>query len=157
GQAYPTKTVRIVTAGIGGGSDFTSRLIAQGITGSLTQPVIVENRPSNLTGEIVAKAAPDGYTLLLVGSSLWILPLLQEAPYDAVRDFSPIVLVDKSPNILVAHPSVPAKSVKELIALAKARPGELNYAAASGATQLAMELFNAMGNVKIVFVAYKSM
>src|SRR5262245_40386801 len=89
-QDYPNKPIRIITAGSGGGLDFTSRLIAQGISGPLGQPVIVENRVSSLLGEIVSKAPPDGYTLLVAGDSLPIFPLLQKASFDVVRDFSPI-------------------------------------------------------------------
>ncbi|MBI4190205.1 MAG: tripartite tricarboxylate transporter substrate binding protein, partial [Betaproteobacteria bacterium] len=128
GQDYPNKHVRIVTAPVGGGNDYAARLIAQQLTGALGQPVIVDNRQSGLTGEIAAKAPPDGYTLLLTANFLWIAPLIQKTTYDPVRDFSPISLIASSPHVLVVHPSLPVKSVKELIALAKARPGELNYA-----------------------------
>ena len=159
-QNYPNKPVRIVTAGVGGGSDFAARLIAQGISPGLGQQVIVENRPSGvIPGETVAKAVPDGYTLLVSSSVLWLEPLLQgHAPYDAVRDFSPVTLAAKSPNILVVHPSLPVRSVKELIALAKAKPGQLNYAAgATGSSDhLAAELFKAMAGVDIVRVSYKT-
>ncbi len=119
-QNYPNKPIRIVTSNIGGGSDFTARLIAQGITGPLGQPVIVENRPSGIIpAEIVSKAPADGYTLYLSGSNFWIGPLLQKTPYDPVRDFSPISLLVREVYIVAVHPSVPVKSVKELIDLAK--------------------------------------
>src|SRR5882672_9587563 len=113
GQEYPSKPIRILTSAAGGGSDFTSRQIAQGIAGPLGQPVIVDNRASALVGETGAKAPPDGYTLTLTGASLWLTPLLQQMPYD-VSDFSPLSLVSREVFILVAHPSLPVKSVKEL-------------------------------------------
>src|SRR3990172_6324032 len=129
---YPNRPLRIVTCQAGGGSDLVSRLIAQGITGGLGQQVIVQNRPCGvIPGETVSAASPDGYTMLLSGNTLWISPLLQDnVRYDPVRDFSPITLVAASPTILAVHPSLPATSVKELIALARAKPGTLNYAAA---------------------------
>ncbi|OGA44925.1 MAG: hypothetical protein A3F74_25720 [Betaproteobacteria bacterium RIFCSPLOWO2_12_FULL_62_58] len=157
GQAYPNKVIRIVTSAPGGGSDILSRLIAPGLTESLGQQVIVDNRGS-IAPEIVAKAPPDGYTLLVSGSPLWVLPLLRaNTPWDAVKDFAPITLAVSSPSILVVHPSLPVKSVKELIALAKARPGELNYASGTpGATpHLAAELFKVMAGVNMVRVGYK--
>ena len=158
GQDYPNKPIRIVTASPGGGTDFVARQIALGISGPLGQQVIVENRPSGvIPGETVAKSAPDGYTLLATGGILWMGPLLQKTPYDAVRDFSPISLTATSPNVVVVHPSLPVKSVKELIALAKSKPGELNYGAAGvgGSSHLSGELFNAMAGINIVRVAYK--
>src|SRR5262245_3109882 len=110
GQEFPTKPIRIVTGNVGGGNDFVARQIAQGITGSLAQPVIVENRSGNQPGETVAKAPPDGYTLLSEGASFWIAPLLQKLSYDPVRDFSPISILIRVPSIVVVHPSVPVKS-----------------------------------------------
>src|SRR3990170_1805340 len=158
GQDYPNKPIRIVTSSVGGGTDFVARQIAQGISGPLGQQVIVDNRPSGvIPGETVAKAAPDGYTLLAAGGILWMGPLIQKTPYDAVRDFSPISLTARSPNVLVVHPSLPVKSVKELIALARARPGDLNYGSAGqgGSSHLAAELFKSMAGVNIVRIAYK--
>ena len=157
-QDYPSKAIRIVTHEAGGTPDFVSRLIAQGISGPLGQQVIVENRPTGvIPGEIVAKAPADGHTLLFISNVLWILPLMQHTPYDPVRDFSPITLANMSPNIIAVHPSVPVKSVKELIALAKARPGELNYASSGTGTvsHLAGELFKSMGGVNIVRIPYR--
>ena len=128
GQDYPNKPIRIVTSPAGSGIDFQTRLIAQGISGPLGQPVIVDNRGSGvIPGETVAKAPPDGYTLLVSGAGFWIRPLLQKSPYDAVREFSPISLLVREVYIVSVHPSVPVKSVKELIDLAKAKPGELNF------------------------------
>lgn len=157
GQSYPTKLVRIVTAAAGSANDWSSRVIAQELTGSLGQPVIVENR-GGLGAEVVAKAPPDGHTLLVYGGSVWLLPFLRDnVPWDPVRDFAPITVALTSPNIVVVHPSLPVKSIKELIALARARPGELNYAAGTiGASpHLSTELFNAMARVNIVRVGYK--
>ena len=156
-QTYPNKPIRLVAAPVGGGADFVARLIAAGISGPLGQPVIVENRPTILIPEIVAKAPPDGYTLLVSGAGLWIRPLLQNMPYDAVRDFAPITLATSVPDILVVHPSLPVRSVNELIALAKARPGVLNYAssATGSSAHLAGELFKSMAGVNIVLVAYQ--
>ena len=156
-QNYPSKTIRIVTAQPGGGTDFVARLIAQGLSGALGQAVIVENRPAIIQGEIVSKAPPDGYTLYVAGESLWVQSLLQKVPYDPVRDFTPITLVTNSPNILAVHPSLPVRSVKELIALARARPGELNYGSSGvgASAHLAAELFRGMTGVNIVHVPYK--
>ena len=156
-QDFPSKPIRVITSAAGGGNDFTIRSIAPGLTSSLGQPVIVDNRNAIAAIEAVAKAPPDGYALLLTGSILWIGPLLQSnATWDPVRDFSPVVTVVSSPSILVVHPSVPVKSVKELLSLAKARPGELNMASgASGTPQhLAGELFKAVAKVNIVSVPY---
>jgi tripartite-type tricarboxylate transporter receptor subunit TctC len=157
GQDYPTKSVRIVAPAVGGGGDFVARQIAQGISGPLGQPVIVDNRASGLIAtDIVAKSPPDGYTLVLTGSSFWIIPLLQKAPYD-VNDLAPLSLLVKEVNVLAVHPSVPVKSVQQLIALAKVRPGELNYSASTLGSpgHLAWELFKSMAGVNIVGVPYK--
>ncbi|MSQ73700.1 MAG: tripartite tricarboxylate transporter substrate binding protein [Betaproteobacteria bacterium] len=157
-QNYPGKPIRIVTTGAGGGSDFMARLVAQGMSEALGQPVIIENRSSGvIPGEIVSRAQPDGYTLLATGSTLWIGPLLEKTHYDAMKNFSPISLTTSSPHILVVPPSLTAKSVSELIDLAKSRPGNLNYASnASGSSaHLAGELFKSMARVNIVRVPYK--
>ena len=158
-QEYPSKPIRIITSAPGGGNDFTARLIAQGLTGGpLGQPVVVENRGGGaLPGVAVLQAPPDGYTLLVAGSSFMIGHLLEESPFDPERDFSPVCLAATTPNIVLVHPSLPVKSVKELITLAKARPGELNYSSsAAGATQhLSAELLKSMAGVNIVRVAYK--
>ncbi|MBI4189471.1 MAG: tripartite tricarboxylate transporter substrate binding protein [Betaproteobacteria bacterium] len=160
GQDYPNRPIRLVTTSPGGGLDFAARLFAPGLTRGLGQTVIIENRGGGVTPiETVAKAPPDGYTLLFNSGSTWILPFLQtKAPYDPVRDLAPITLVEIAPSVLVVHPSLPVKSVKELIALAKARPGELNYAAGSigSSTHLSPELFKAMTGVDIVHIFYKS-
>jgi len=157
-QDYPNKPLRIVTSEAGGGNDMQARLIAQGLTQALGQQVVVENRPSGIMpGDIVSKASPNGYTLLFYNNTLWIGPLIQKTPYDAVRDFAPITAISKAPNVLVVSPALPAKSVAELIALAKAKPGELNYGSAgTGASNhLAAELFKTMARVEIVRINYK--
>ena len=160
-QSYPTKPVRIVTSEAGGGTDVITRVVAQGLTGVLGQQVIVDNRGAAggaIGAELVARAPPDGYTLLFQGSNIWLLPFLRSnVPYDPLKDFSPITLVTSSPNILLVHPSVEAASVKDLIALARAKPGWLNYATGlvGGSTHLAPALFKAMANVDIVQVTYK--
>ena len=156
-QDFPNRPIRVITSLPGGGSDFASRLIAQGISGPLGQPVIVENRPSNLTAEVAMKAQPDGYTLLVEGNSFWFAPLLQKTPYEVLRDFSPVTIALSAPNILVLHPSVPANSVTELIALAKAKPGQLNYGSSgTGSSQhIAIEMLNFMAGINIVHVPYK--
>jgi tripartite-type tricarboxylate transporter receptor subunit TctC len=158
GQNYPNKPIRIVTAEPGSANDFAARLIAQGLTASLGQQVIVENRSGDMPGAVVAKAVPDGYTLLVYGGGIWLLPLLRKSvPWDFVRDFSPVTLVMRSPNVLVVHPSVPVHSVQELIALTKAKPGELNYGSGAIGTSpdLAARLFTAMAGVNIVRINYR--
>ncbi len=157
-QNYPNRPIRIVTAEVGGGTDFASRVIAPGLSGSLGQQVIVENRPSGvIPGEVVAKASPDGHTLLLTGNVFWIAPLLKKTPYDVMSDFSPITMVGSAPTVLVVNPSLPVRSVEELIALAKAKPGELNYASPSAGSSphLAAELFKSVAGVNIVRVPYR--
>jgi tripartite-type tricarboxylate transporter receptor subunit TctC len=158
-QAYPVKPIRIVVTGVGSGGDFAARLIGQGVSGALGQQVVVDNRGSgNLPAEIVARAAPDGYTLCLSAAPLWITPFLRKTPYDPLKDFAPVTLVVTSPNILVVHPSLPVTSVKDLIALLKSRPGALNYATSGiGASSfLAAELFKALLHADMMRVNYKS-
>ena len=158
---FPLKPVRIVTSEPGGGLDFASRMIAQGVTGSLGQPVIVENRGGAgglIAIESVVKAQPDGYTLLLYGSTIWLVPFLREhAGYDPVKDLTPVIMATNSPNIVVVTPSLPVHSMKELIALAKAKPGALNYGsgALGASSHLSVELFKSMAGVDIVRVPYK--
>ena len=157
GQDYPNKPIRIVTAAAGGGSDFTARQLAQGISGPLGQPVIVDNRPQGFIAvDVVSKAPSDGYTLTIQGASLWLSPLLRKVPYD-VADFSPISLVVREVFVVAVNPSVPANSVKDLIALAKAKPGGLNHAVTGlgGTSHLAAELFKSLAGVNMVLVSYK--
>jgi tripartite-type tricarboxylate transporter receptor subunit TctC len=155
-QSYPVRPVRIVTTTAASSSDLVARLIGEKISPVLGEPIVIDNR-GVIAAEIVARAAPDGYTLVSYGSPLWIAPLLREVPYDPIADFAPITLTADSPNVLVVHPSLPVKTVQDLIALAKRRPGELNYGSSStGATpHLAAELFRSLAGVKIVRVPYK--
>ena len=159
GQNYPNRPVRLVTAEIGAAGDLVSRSIAPALSERFGQPVIVENRGGSgvIPIEMAAKALPDGHTLLVFGSTLWLLPFIQNVSY-SVRDFSPITLAVTTPLLLVVHPSLAVKSVKELIALAKAKPGALNYALAASQAPRPIspaELFKAMAGVNIVRVAYK--
>lgn len=158
-QTFPSAPIRIVTSAIGGGVDIVARIIAEDLAPRLGQPVIVDNRggSASIPAQIVAKAPPDGHTLLFYGSPVWLLPLLQKTPYDPIRDFAPITLAASSPNILVVHPVLPVKSIKDLIALAKAHPGKLNYSAgvAGSSAHLAAELFKSMARVDIVRITYK--
>lgn len=159
-QDPTTKPRRIVTIEVGGGNDTAARFTAQAWSNQLGQRVIVENRGGAsgvIAAETVIKSAPDGNTLLSMSGSLWILPLMQKVPYDPVHDLMPVVLVVNSPNILVVNPALPVKSVRELIALAKARPGQLNYSTAGtgSAGHLAMELLKSMAAINVVRIAYK--
>lgn len=157
-QDYPNKPIRLLAGAAGGGSDFTARQIALGISGPMGQPVIVDNRATALiTAETLSKSAPDGYTIMVNGSSTWINPLLQKMPYDVLRDFSPITQIEKTVLVAAVHPSLPVKSIRDLIALAKAKPGELNYGAVTvgGPAHLAGELFKSLAQVKLVTVYFK--
>ena len=161
-QTYPTRTVRMVVPyAAGGNTDFTARVIATKLTDVFGQQVVVENRAggaTNIGSDLVAKAAPDGYTLLMGGASNAInMSLYAKLPYDTLRDFAPVILCVKGANVLAVHPSLPVKNVKELIAIAKARPGKLNYASSGlgSSNQMAGELFKLMAGVNIVHVPYK--
>jgi tripartite-type tricarboxylate transporter receptor subunit TctC len=158
-NAYPTKPVRIVTSEVGGSQDVVARMLSAGLSAPLGQQLIVDNRPSGvIPGDIVSKARPDGYTLLVYAGTFWLQPLVRKnVPYDPVRDFAPISLLAVSPSVLVVHPSLPAQSTKELIALAKAKPGELNYAMGSvgSANHLAAELFKSMAGVDMMGIGYR--
>ena len=157
GQGYPTEPIRIFCGASGSNSNLVSRLVAEEISGPLGQPVVVDGRGGLLSIESVLKARPDGHTLLLYGSVVWIEPLLRKTNWDPLRDFAPVTTATITPNVITVHPSLPVKSVKQLIALAKARPGELNYGSASaGATShLGAELFKSMAGVNIVGVKYR--
>ena len=159
GQDFPSKPIRIYTVTAGGVNDLIARVVGTGVSDYAGWTVVVDNRPTSpIAADIVAKAPPDGYSLLVSTDNLWIGPFLQKVPYDPVRDFLPITIATQAPNILVVHPSLPVKTVKELISLAKAKPGQLNYGAgAVGASNhLAAELFKVMAGVDILFVPYKS-
>ena len=154
---YPARVIRIVTATPGSNHDWGARIVAQELTPRIGQRVIVENRGSIAVDLVAKDTPPDGYTLLFYGAYVWLQPLLTKASWDPFEDLAPITLAISSPNVLVVHPSLPVKSVKELIALARARPGALNYSAGGGGStpHIAAELFNYMANVRIVRVHYK--
>ena len=161
-QTYPARALRIVVpSSSGSGADYSARLISQPLSDRLGQQVVVENRAGAATmigTEIVAKSAPDGYTLLLgVGTLATVPAMYKKVPYDALRDLAPITQLASVANILVVHPSLPAKSVKELVALAKARPGEIAFASSGTGTlpHLSMELFLVMTGTKMLHVPYK--
>jgi tripartite-type tricarboxylate transporter receptor subunit TctC len=161
-QEYPSRPVRLVVPfAAGGPNDIIARLVGGRLSDALGQPIVVENRPGaggNIGTDFVARALPDGYTLLSAGpGSLIINPLLGSVPYDTARDFAPVSLMASAPNVLVVHPSVPARSVKELIDLARARPRQLNYASGgTGSTpHLSGALFAVMAGIDIVHVPYK--
>ena len=158
GQAYPNKPIRLLANDPGGGNDLTARIIAEGITGSLGQPVIIENHPAIIATETGARAQPDGYTMLTAGNSLWLLQFMRDKVSWDVKDFSPVTMATTAPLVMCVTPALPVKSVKELIALAKTKPGELNYGAGGRGTpiHLAAELFNVMAGVKTEGVQYKS-
>ncbi len=162
-DTYPSRLIRmIVPQPAGGTTDVLGRFVSQKITEATGQQAIVENRGGaggNIGTEIVAKARPDGYTLLTVASStLTINPsLFPKMPYDTLQDLAPITTIAEVPNVLVAHPSLPVRNVKELIALARAKPNQLNYGSSGSgqSSHLAMELFKAMAGVDIIHIPYK--
>jgi len=161
-QTYPAKPIRIIVgAGSGGGVDTISRLVGQQFDQSWRQQVVVENKPGAggaVASDQVAKSPPDGYTLLTMSISYAVIPASHKnLGYDPIRDFTPVAVLVNSPNILVLHPSLPAKSVKDLIALAKAHPGQLTYASSGngGAANLTLEAFKLATGTDIVHIPYK--
>ncbi len=160
---YPSKPVRLVVPfSAGGTSDLLARVVAERLGGALGQSVIVDNKPGaggNIGSDIVAKAAPDGYTLLLgtVGTHAINSSLYKKMPYDASKDFAPVTLVASVPNMLVVHPSVPVKSVQELIALGKAKPGTLSFASSGNGSSIHLsgELFKSLAEVDMLHVPYR--
>ncbi|MGH8636802.1 MAG: tripartite tricarboxylate transporter substrate binding protein [Burkholderiales bacterium] len=161
-QSYPAKPIRlIVPSSPGGGTDITGRIVAQKLTELLRQQVVVDNRAgagTRIGNEIVAKSPSDGYTLLMGLSTLAIIPAVyKNVSYDALRDFAPISQVVSVPNVLVVHPSLPARSVKELIALGKNRPRDLVAGSAGSGTSphLSLELFKSLAGIEMVHVPYK--
>jgi len=162
-QAWPSRAVRIVVPfGPGGSADFVGRLLGQRLTETLGQPVIVENRPgagAMLGNEVVAKSPPDGYTLTIgtLGPFAVNQSLFRKVPYDSQRDFAPITLTGASSHVLVVHPSMPVKSMPDLIVLAKQRPGQMTFASSGigNATHLTGELFKSMAGLDVVHVPYK--
>ncbi len=161
-QSYPTRPIRMVVPfAPGGGSDISGRILAEGLHQALGQPVVVDNRAgagSTIGTDIVAKASPDGYTMLLGNISMAFNPALHKTlPYDGLRDLTPISLVVEQPNVMVAHPSLPAKTLNEFIARARAAPGKFTYASAGvgSGTHLAMELLTLTLKIDLVHVPYK--
>ncbi|MGZ8156932.1 MAG: tripartite tricarboxylate transporter substrate binding protein [Burkholderiales bacterium] len=161
GQSYPNKPIRLlVPFAPGGGSDVIARIAGQKLTEATGQQVIVENRPGaggTLAAELGAKAPPDGYTLTLIAPSYTVGPSLYKLSFDAANDITAVIQLSQGAFILAVHPSLPVKTVKELIALAKARPDQMSYASAGAGSgiHLAMELFLDMGGIRIVHVPYK--
>jgi len=163
-QAYPSKVIRLVVPSApGGGSDLVGRTLAQKMAPALGQQIIIENRAGaggRIGAEVVARAAPDGYTLLIGTSSLMVVApaLYPKLPYDMAKDFAPVSLLGSAAYVLVVHPSVPAKSVKELVALARARPGRLTYASSGSgsSSHLAGELFRMTAGISMVHVPYRA-
>jgi tripartite-type tricarboxylate transporter receptor subunit TctC len=160
-QGYPTKPIRIVVGfPPGGGNDIIARMVGAKIQESWGQPVVIDNKPganSIIASELVAKSAPDGYTLLVNATGgMSVNPVLYaKLPYDPLRDFVPISMVGSFPLVLAVNPSVPANSVQELVAYAKANPGKLNYSAGSTAFQVATEMFKQMTGVDVRHIPYK--
>ena len=156
-QPYPVRPIRMITTAPGSGTDLLARMIAQGMATRMGQQTVVDNR--GLIGiELAAKAAPDGYTLLLYTSPLWLTPVFRDdVAWDVLRDFVPLIAPTTTPNVLLVHPSLPVKTVPELVAYAKARPGELNYASGSTAASahIAAELFKHLAGVDLVRVNFK--
>jgi tripartite-type tricarboxylate transporter receptor subunit TctC len=160
-QAWPSKSIRLVTPfAPGGGTDFIARLIAQRLTEKLGQPVIVDNKPgagATLGTEIALKAAPDGYTLLLTPASYTVNANIYKLNFDPVNDITPVVQISSGPYVVAVHPSVPAKTLKELVDYAKANPGKLSYASAGtgSSTHLASAYFLDVAKVNMLHVPYK--
>jgi tripartite-type tricarboxylate transporter receptor subunit TctC len=163
GQTYPTRPIHIVVPSSPGAgvTDIMARLVGQHLSARIGQQIVIDNRPgaSGLIGaEVVSRAAPDGYTLLVANVSLVVNPFLYpKMPYDALKDFIPITMINSAPMLLVVHPSIPATSVTELIAFAKSHPGKLNYGSGGlGSTPyLAAELFKSLAGIDVVHVPYK--
>ncbi|MCC6533405.1 MAG: tripartite tricarboxylate transporter substrate binding protein [Burkholderiales bacterium] len=162
-DGYPSRPIRMIVAfAPGGGTDIIGRVAAQGIAAAFGQQVVVDNRPGaggNIGTEVAARSAPDGYTLIMAGTGSHAInpSLYAKIPYDALKDFTPVSLVASTPYLMVVHPSVPAKSVKEFIALAKAKPGSINMASSGngGMPHLAGELFKLLAQVQMTHVPYK--
>ncbi len=160
-QPYPSKPIHIVVAyPPGGGNDILARMVGQKLTESWGQPVIIDNRPGGnavIGTDSVAKAPPDGYTMLSTGGGHVTTPLLVHTPYDAMKDFTPVATVSKSEYILVCNPNLPVNNLQDLIALAKSKPGRLNYASAGSGTgpHFAGEILNAVAGVKFQHIPYK--
>jgi tripartite-type tricarboxylate transporter receptor subunit TctC len=161
-QSYPARPIRyIVGQAPGGSSDTLARIVTPRVAEGLGQQIVVDNRPGAtgiIGAEVVARATPDGYTLLQVSTSISTNPAVHpKLPYDAARDFAPIALITQQPNLFLVHPSLPVRNIKELIAYAKAKPGQLNFASSGtgGSQHLAGELFKSMTGIEMTHIAYK--
>ena len=161
-QTYPTRSIRFIAPfAAGGGTDLIARTLARQLTDALGQSVVVDNRSGAnavIGTDIAAKSPPDGYTIMIATPTLTVNPsMVKILPYDAIRDFAAVSLIASSPHLLAVHPSLPAKSVKELVALAKAKPGTLTFAsgATGGSSHLSAELFSAAAGIKMVNVPYR--
>jgi len=164
-QGYPNKSIRIIVPQLpGGGNDTIARMVGQKLTAVLKQQVVADNRPGAggmIAADLVAKSPPDGYTLLLANiATMVIIPNVQKnVPYNPIRDFEPVSLIATAPMLVVVHPSLPVTTIKQLIALAKAKPGEINYASngMGSSNHLATEMFNLMAGTKLTHVPYKGL
>src|SRR5213075_724643 len=160
-QSYPTRPIRLVVPfGAGGGTDNLARILEPHVSKALGQPLVIENRPgggSTIGMDQVAKAAPDGYTLVMTDTSIAVNPSLKPLPYDTISDFAPVSLLATAPVILVAHPKVPARTLQEFVALAKAQPGRFNYASGGNgaSTHLGGELLKLVAGIDVVHVPYR--
>ena len=160
-QAYPAKPVRLIVGfAATGGTDTISRIISKKLGETWPQPLVVENRPGadgSIATELVAKAPPDGYTIVVVTNAHTITPFQRKLAYDPVKDFAPVTLLASTPNLLLVHPTLPVRTVKELLALAKARPGQLTFGSSGTGTSpfLAMELLKSMTGANMVHAPYK--
>ena len=161
-QPYPTRPIRLVVSfAAGGGVDLVARLIGQKLSEAWSQQVVIDNRPGaggNVSAELVAKSLPDGYTIYLSSASVVVnASLYKTLPYDPLKDFAPVTLLVNAHNVLVSHPSLPAKNIRELIALAKKKPGQINYASTGSGSSghLAMELFRSMAGIELTHIPYK--
>src|SRR5438093_1013974 len=163
GQPYPNRTIRLVVPfPAGGTTDILARAASQKLTESLGQPVVVDNRPGaagNIGADMVAKSVPDGYTLIVgtVGTHAINASLYSKMPYDHVKDFAPVVLLSSTPNVLVVYPGLPVNSVKDVIALARSKPGELTFASSGSGTSIHLsgELFKSMAGLQMTHIPYK--
>ena len=161
-QSFPSKPIRFIAPfAAGGGSDLIARKLAQALTGAWGQPVVVDNRTggSGVVGaDIVAKSAPDGHTIMMTTPTFTVNPsLMAKVPYDPIRDFAPITLIATAPHLLAVHPSLPAKTVKDVVALAKARPDQLTFSSGStgGSSHLSGALFNSMARITMTHIPYR--
>jgi tripartite-type tricarboxylate transporter receptor subunit TctC len=157
-QTFPNKPLRILTAGTGSSVDLTGRVLSTDLSATFGQPVVVDNRASSTLADLLANSVPDGYTMVIIGSSFWLSPLLEKHPtHDPLKDSAPLTLTGTIPTVIVVPSSLAVSSVKDLIALAKAKPGVLNYSSpgTGSAAHLATELFKSMAGVNVVRIDYK--